>query len=75
MDGLKVKISESLRTDFEAELHKEKVRLAGMRHGTFDVADAMDAFDRIFEVVGGRPDSGRSSFSPETDGEDPGTGC
>jgi len=40
-------ITQSLRDDFEKELRKEHT-IARMH---FDVADAMAAFDRIFEVA------------------------
>lgn len=40
-------ISQSLRDDFEKELRKEH----SMTRMHFDIADAMAAFDRIFEVA------------------------
>lgn len=46
--GLKQTISKSLRDDFAKELREEH-RKAGQ--GQFDIADAMAAFDRIFEVA------------------------
>lgn len=53
MDEVKKKqhrqvISKSLRDDFELELRKEHKK-AGQ--SCFDIADAMAAFDRIFEVA------------------------
>lgn len=44
----KVTISQSLRDDFELELRKEHKKAT---QGCFDIADAMAAFDRLFEVA------------------------